>query len=98
VRVHCKGQFLLVRYIVHSQLVLFQATYYIPSVEQQTPKGKLYCRVTNVLARRRYITGTRGVGATTERGKEGPAIQLEFIEEGNNIVSFDIHRFNIYYN
>lgn len=48
-----------------------QALYFIPSVHQHPPKGKLYCRVNNILAMQRNVEGIklpRKRGRTTEGG------------------------------
>ena len=47
-----------------------QATYYTPSFNQKPPKGKLYCKVTNVLARRVRLGMTTPGSKRTGRNDE----------------------------
>jgi hypothetical protein len=42
-----------------SDLFELQAIYYIPSTQQQAPKGKLYWRVSTQLAKHRRMSGNR---------------------------------------
>jgi hypothetical protein len=63
-----------------------QATYYIPSYNQKPPKGKLYCKVTNLLARRVQL-GMKTKGSKRTGDKDVPTT-LAALDDGKVLPVF----------
>lgn len=80
-------------------LCVNQATYYLPSCDQQTPSGKLYFKVVNLNNKRRRMGDTNGTKLVkvSRNANSTDLSSLDDLEDGEILVHLNLHVVHCYF-